>query len=477
MSLRVKLLIYILCFSVGLFLLLWIFQTMFLDMFYENAKRTQIKNIAETVKLNINDEDNLYSIMQTQSMNNDACILVADIKGNALRTDNFGCNILEDIVSDQLTFFEYFNKAIENNGSFTDKVRSKASLNVPGIGKVTRLQSEGNYDLISVNFIKKVDGEFAIILISTKMTPVNATVSTLQSQLVYIGMILVGMAIILSALMTSKIVKPLEKISEGAKALALGNYDVTFKASGFREINELNDTMNYASNKLKEVDQLRRDLIANVSHDLRTPLTMIGGYGELMRDIPNENTAENAQVIVDECNRLTRLVNDLLDLSKLQEHKITLNEEVFNITSLLNKTLLRYQKTLPDNLTLELVVNEDVEVVGDEARIQQVLDNFINNAIHYGSQGEKIVLRQICKDKFVRIEVQDFGQGIDPKQLDYVWDRYYKIDKQHVRSETGSGIGLSIAKEILLLHQVEYGVISQINEGSTFYFELKRKID
>lgn len=450
-------------------LLLWVFQTIFLDRFYESIRLKQVNSVANVIASNINDKENLTTLIQRQAQDNEACIRVIYNFDEDIRTTNqMGCAVERFGVEEIL---KYTRLALNNNGNYVEKTFDQTKINTV-FGQFVR-KSNDTSDLIHSSVIQTDDENFVLILVSARLTPVNATVSTLKVQLYYVGFILILMAVILTWIITYRIVKPLEKISEGAKVLANGNYDVEFNASGYREVQELSDTMNYASLKLKEVDTMRRDLIANVSHDLRTPLTMIGGYGELMRDLPEENTRENAQVIIDETKRLTTLVNDLLDLSKLQANQIQIQVASFNITHSIETIMKRYHKTLhKEKLTMTFEKDSDVIVVADEARIIQVMENFINNAIHYSGHGKKIILRQIEQENKVRIEVQDFGEGIPENKLNSIWERYYKIDKEHVRSVSGSGLGLSIVKEILTLHQVEFGVQSKENEGSLFYFYL-----
>ena len=236
--------------------------------------------------------------------------------------------------------------------------------------------------------------------------------------------------------------------------------------------------MNHTTRKLKEVDQMRRDLIANVSHDLRTPLTMISGYGEMMRDLPGENTPENVQVIIDEAHRLSNLVNDLLDLSKLQENKIELHIQDFDLTQLIQTVLYRYEKFMTqDGFDIQFQPAESVRVNADPDRLGQVLYNFINNAINYSLDDKRIVIRQRINGNRVRVEVEDHGEGISEDKLNYIWDRYYKVDKTHKRSSAGSGIGLAIVREILELHHAQYGVRSEVGQGSVFWFELSMASD
>ena len=148
-----------------------------------------------------------------------------------------------------------------------------------------------------------------VIMLNSELTPLRATVQTLRMQFVWISVIFVGLALLMAMVFARSIVSPIVRMNQSAKQLAKGNYDVQFEGEGYRETRELAETLNYASKELSQNDRLQKELIANVSHDLRTPLTMIKGYGEIMRDIPGENTPENMQTIIDETERLSELVN------------------------------------------------------------------------------------------------------------------------------------------------------------------------
>ena len=275
-------------------------------------------------------------------------------------------------------------------------------------------------------------------------------------------------------MIAKRVSSPIVSINEAAKELAKGNYDVSFKGSGYQEIQELTDTLNYASKELSKVEGLRRDLIANISHDLRTPLTMITGYGEVMKDIPGENTPENIQIIIDEATRLTSLVNDILDISRFESKTQELSLSMLNITSLIREILLRYNKlTEREGYNFSFNYEEDVFVEGDELKLSQVIYNLINNAITYTGSDKEIVVSQEVKEGFVTIKVIDTGEGIPEEDIPLIWDRYYKVKKTHKRAQVGTGLGLSIAKEILLMHKADFGVESTLGEGSCFWFKLK----
>jgi signal transduction histidine kinase len=264
-------------------------------------------------------------------------------------------------------------------------------------------------------------------------------------------------------------------MNEAAKGLAKGTYNADFGPHGYREVIELSDTLTSVANELSRNDRLQKELVANISHDLRTPLTMITGYSEVMRDIPGENTPENVQVIIDETQRLSELVNDLLDLSKLQAGARKPELRVIDLDELIRSTMHRYEKlTRHDGYKIEYVFTPDVRVLADKTMLLQVVYNLINNAINYTGDDKYVCVRQQLSEdgRRVRISVTDSGKGISDDKLEHIWDRYYKVGKVHKRATVGTGLGLSIVKNILEQHSADYGVESREGEGSTFWFEM-----
>jgi len=266
-------------------------------------------------------------------------------------------------------------------------------------------------------------------------------------------------------------------MSEEATKLAVGNYNVNFDGGNCKETANLSATLNRAAYELSKLDRMQKDLIANVSHDLRTPLTMIAGYTEAMRDLPGEATPENMQIVIDETARLTSLVNDMLEVSKYQNTSQVLKITKFNLTEVLRTTLERYSKLKErDGYKIICEADCDVYVEADENRILQVLYNLINNAVNYTGEDKTVIIRQTVSvsegKKQVLIEVIDSGRGISEDELPLVWERYYKVHDFHKRADMGTGLGLSIVKNILLLHRSEFGVNSKVGHGSCFWFKL-----
>lgn len=458
---------YLIVFCILTASIVFLFQIVLLQPMYEANKIKSIQEVGSFVEKFIEDErlDEFVDYMQSQS---DTCIMVyqsSSSGGMQASIGNRGCMISSITNSERAKFV---TKAIgSKNHSYLARVTNNSSdFGVDG-------DQSNNFDTIVYTKIVNAADYSSIIMVSGNISPLNATTETLASQMRYIALFMIVAVAILTLLMYRHIAKPIIGITSNAKQLPQGKYTVDPKTNRYKEAADLNNTLVQAANDIQKADKAKRDLISNVSHDLRTPLTMIGGYGEMMIDLPEEKTDENIQVIVDETKRLNALVNDLLDMSRLQDGRIVLHKEVFDISALLKTQLQKYDVyRMQEGYTIESELLDTIYVNADKKRIEQVINNFLNNAVNYGGEAKHIIVREIKKENTVRIEVQDFGEGIDPKDLDNIWDRYYKVDKEHVRVANGSGIGLNIVKQLLELHGVPYGVNSSKGKGSTFYFEM-----
>ncbi len=460
-------------FTACIIIVLWLTQTVFLEDFYKLIKTQNVRSSANALADNINNSD-LEALVTNLSQNSDACIRVIDQQGRELSSEDRleGCVIHDPSFNGRL----FYLKTLQNGGEyleyFTKEVTTYQSPNF--YDPYFRSSQKPTESIVLGKIVTAPSGLSLLILINSVISPVNATIETLRVQLVYLSVVLILLALVLSLVLSRRISKPISDINTAAKSLAAGNYDMIFDNSGYREISELADTLNFAARELGKTEKLRRELIANVSHDLRTPLTMITGYSEIMRDLPGENTPENVQIIIDEATRLTNLVNDMLDISKWQSGTQTLNLTTFCLTDAVQQTLKRYNKlTGQDGYTIVFEHSDNVWVTADELRISQVIYNLVNNAINYTGEDKRITVRQSSQNGWVKLEVMDTGEGIDPQNLPLVWDRYYKIDKEHKRAAIGTGLGLSIVKSIVDSHNGRYGVESQKGCGSTFWFALK----
>ena len=471
-SLKWKIGRYLLAFGVFIIAVMFIFQIGLLEPMYEQSKINTVKLVSDAIVNALDDdmdEDDLEDLVFENQVKNDTCIRYFRTE-EGHTSDSYDMHYMNGCLLYRMRP-EEINENIANAYASQDKTYlgiSDEDLGIP--------ISEKNFRNIIYTRILQDDDETSIVMVYTGISSVGAALQTLRKQMLYIGIILIFGVILLTLLLYKQIAKPLLSINEKAKSLPEGKYDPDPQTNRYREAQELNETLVKAAGDIQKADKAKRDLIANVSHDLRTPLTMISGYGEMMIDLPEEKTDENIQVIIDESKRLTNLVNDLLDLSKMQENKIVLNEEDFDLTELIRNQLRKYDVyQYRDGFVIEENLPEAVTVHADRKRIEQVINNFITNAINYSLDDKHIIVAENIRDDSVKVSIQDFGQGIAKENINDIWDRYYKVDKTHVRASSGSGIGLAIVKEILDLHHAKYGVESQPGKGSTFWFSLPIK--
>ena len=318
------------------------------------------------------------------------------------------------------------------------------------------------------------------LVINTPLEPVESYINFIMNQYLYIAVFVIIIALIVSFFLAQRISNPIVKMKNEANKLAEGDYDVKFEANSFSEINDLANTLDDATNKLSQINDLRKDLLANVSHDIKTPLTMIRAYAEMIKDISGDNPIkrnEHLDVILMETEYLNKLVTDMSELSKLQSGIIELNRDNFDLKDCTNRVVDLLKKIIVEK-KIDLITNlDDCVIYADEIKISQVVYNFLSNAIKHSTDEGKIIINIIKSEDNVRLEVIDFGEGISQEALPYIWDRYYKVDKNFNRNVNSTGLGLAIAKAILEAHKANYGVESKLGEGSKFYFELSNDYD
>lgn len=452
-SLSVKTFIYLLSFSAAILLLLWVFQIGFLKIFYERYQYNKIEKVAKEVM----DTDNLNEELESLAYNSDIC---AEIYYN---NDTYSYNTL--------------NKDCILRSNNTAIIKAKKVILTSDDKKTLLTVEDPRYNSKSLIYGLRLDNSTYVIL-NTKLEDVNSTTYVLRNQLIYITLIVIILASIVSYFVSKMLNKPILSITNKAKQMAEGNFEPDEEKYNIAEIDDLNDMLNYARSEIKNTDDLRKDLMANVSHDLKTPLTMIKAYAEMARDINSDNKEkreDNLSVIIDEADRLNILVNDILSLSKLQNGKNVLNIESYDLIEELNSILKRYEIVKEtENYKFNLNVPGIALVKADKNKINQVLYNLINNAINYTGKDLTVKINIIENKNDYIVEIIDSGKGIGKDDLALIWTKYYKNEKNHQRNVVGTGLGLSIVQNILSEHHFEYGVESKKGKGSKFYFKIKK---
>lgn len=451
-NLNVKVWLYLILFSFSILVFIWLFQIMFLNSYYESAKSKEIDQVVKELETKYNNNETFISMLDTLTYKNNMCveIEVEDIVTYTSGSNNRNCANI-NILKKYKNVFKASDKDEENykilNPLYKDKILIKA---------------------VKLN-------ENTFMYINTQLEPLDSTVSILKNQFIFVTCLVLFLSFLLALLISRKLSKPIEKITEKSKLLANGNMEVKFNTdTGIAELNQLAISLNYASSEIAKTNELRRDLMANVSHDLKTPLTMIKAYSEMIRDITykdHEKMNNNLKTIIDETDRLNLLVEDILTLTKLESNTIRLEKQKLNLNDLIKSIISRYK--IFNEYKLIFNADKDYTIYADKKRIEQVFYNLINNAINYTGKDNKVFINLIDLDKYIKVEVTDTGNGIKPEDMDKIWDKYYTTNKNHKRAVAGTGIGLSIVKNILELHNYKYGVKSS-EKGTTFYFLIKK---
>ena len=455
-SIKYKTLLYLIFFSVFISVLLWAMLTLFSDYLYRRYQIKDMYRIAEDI--NKYDGDDIENYFSDVAYKNSVCMMYLDSEGQRIYYNDKtpGCLLGKN----KLDMRFYLSKLYENDKDM-DSFYIKNT----------------DYDSEALMYVIKRDDGF--VFLYTMLINVNNNVRAVRSQMIYMAIVVVFLAIVISIFLSKIISKPILDITKKANSLARGNYNIVFEKNGIREIDELVDSLNYLEAEVSKTDEYRRDLMANVSHDLKTPLTMIKAYAEMIRDISykdKKKMEEHLNIIIDETDRLNVLVGDILALSKMQANSDVLNSETFSLNDVINNIVKKYEVLkINENYTIEVQIPNDIIVYADKAKINQVIYNLINNAINYTGDDKKVIVKVTDVKRYYLVEIIDSGKGIDPDELDHIWDKYYKNDKNHKRNVLGTGLGLSIVKNILELHNFEYGVNSQKGKGSTFYFKIKKK--
>lgn len=320
-------------------------------------------------------------------------------------------------------------------------------------------------------------GEGAYVLVTYSLTIVHGTVKTLQIYLIIVGVIVLLGSLLVTYAFSQKLTRGLKSMSDTAVKLAEGDYTVKFTNADYTEMAQLSDTLNYVRDEVKKSEDFQREILANVSHDLKTPLTMIKAYASMIKEISGDNKEKrekHLQVIIDEADRLTGLVNDVLSVSKLQSNIEEINFKVFNLTELVYGIINRFgylQESQGYNLMVD--IDKDLYTRADEEKISQVIYNLLGNAANYTGKDKTVYisLKADLDGKRIKFSVRDTGKGISKEALPEIWDRYYRVKENHQRPVKGTGLGLNIVKVILQNHAFDFGVDSAIGEGSTFWVD------
>lgn len=462
-----------LAFAAFIILITWVFQSTLLQVFFNAQTQRDVTAIGRKICDDLQRMDpfaqdseyvNFY-IRRVQNENPSAQIFVLNGEGD----------ILYPVYTEEEE--EYTVSDPPTASEFT-AARGELEKNPEAKG-VTLQKQDGDYIfLVKIGsmadpVLSESTDAYLYIDYSTEIA--SMALGTMRVQLIMISIIVIFLALVLSGLLSIRLTKPITRITRAAKRMATGDFSVNFKGEySYTEMDDLAETLDYAKEEIGKSDELQKEVLANVTHDLKTPLTMIKSYACMIQEISGDNPekrAKHTQVIIDETDRLTSLVNDILNLSKIRSGMDTLKITNFNLSEFVHTVCERFDYlTETQGYTLERDIEDELYTDADMEKIEQVIYNLIGNAVNYTGEDKKIrVGLKREAGGVLRLSVTDTGKGIPPEQIKNIWDRYYRSSETHKRPIRGTGLGLSIVKTILQKHNFLFGVESEVGKGSTFY--------
>jgi len=475
------------------FLLTFLFQNMFFEEFYFSKK-------TESLILDVKRIKTLYSYQNFNKNNLSKALLNYEEKNNS--------RIAIFSLDGSIKYLSYFDKSnIEDMKSLTDfcsELLSDTEL-IEEVLSTNKIKSTiftnrySNYKKIGIVSSMSLESENDSILISvSSIQPIKEASSVIRSFYFYLFIGFLILAIFLSRIYSKLISKPLVNLNNVAKRMSTLDFDAKCEVNSDDEIGNLASTLNFLSSNLesslqtlqeknaqlereiekeRNLENMRKDFVSSVSHDLKTPLGIISGYAEGLKDgiVSGKNAEVYLETIIDEATKMNLLLTNMLDLSKLESDTINLNLESFNIVRLLQGMVKRFSLEL-QNKSLKVIFNlpEYAYVEGDIITLERVVQNLLSNAIKYTPRGNEIIISVAESATMYSIIIENKGITIPTKELDNVFAKFYRLDKSGDRTKNSYGLGLSTVKRILTLHNSDFS-LSNGENSVVFKFTLKKQ--
>lgn len=451
-SLTIKTLFILSSFLILLLLSLWVLQIQLTGIFYE---KHQIQNVEYVLKKIKNSNFQYLDLnLDYYAYKYDMCIEYFDGNTyNSYNTKKNGCILNKN----NKGIIKYKNELINSKKNYI------------------KIYDKNNKIKSILYYIKLNDANY--IFLNSTLDNLDPSFYYLQQKLIYLILVVIIISIIISIFVSRILNRPIIKLTQEAKKLGKGE-PVNFGTSNVAEIDELASVLTVAASEMNKTNELRKDLIANVSHDLKTPLTMIKAYAEKVRDLSyndEEKRNKDLNIIIAETDRLNNLVNDLLDLSKMESGMDVLKLEEYDLVESIHDILKRYDIIVEkEGYVFELDLPKTLIIKADKQKMEQVIYNLINNAIEHTDNDLKVIISINKSGLYYKVAITDTGGTLSESDKSLVWNKYYKKEKNHKRNVIGTGLGLSIVKNVLEAHNFVYGIDSKKDKYTSFYFKVKK---
>lgn len=490
---------------------IWFMNRVFLPTYYQHSKVSMLEECYENANSIVN-KDTDYSGGESSVLSDDSTLDLEILSANntssiyIFRLNNFFGKIYYqyDYPSEKvITEFQrqnIINKTkdyvigIENSQSFDVKTKKRKLMGVTDKYCVYKILDEriGSY---YIELFGRLDSG-AFVYVSTNYQSMAENIGIFNSFLLYVGIGVIIFGVVLMVFIGNNFTKPIRKLTEIATRMADLDFEIRYPVTGHDEIGVLGNSINTLSENLEQkiselktannelqkdieqkiqIDEMRKEFLSNVSHELKTPIALIQGYAEGLQDNINDDNESRefyCEVIIDEANKMNKMVKKLLTLNQIEFGNNQVTFEHFDIVQVIRSvinsaTLLAEQK----NAVIEIDEYSPIFVWADEYMIEEVVTNYVSNAINHVDGENKIRVSLKKNDKVVRVSVFNTGKCIPEEELDKIWIKFYKVDKARTREYGGNGIGLSIVKAIMKSMNQECGVINH-KDGVEFWFEL-----
>ena len=438
-------------------------------------------SVAMTIFLNNYIAAKQYQMAVKTSSNIEYLTIMLQIESNQPRSQAMYDNMLSswsELTNSDITVVDQYGTVCASTNS-VQRVPSELAKGVLAGKTITTRTYFGNYYAkkvfvvgIPIHYQNRV---FGGMFFNTPLPDMNQTVLEFMNMLIVSSFAAIILAFILVYIQSKRISAPIKKINQAVNKIASGKFENRIKVESADEIGQLASSFNYMADNLERLEEMRSSFVSDVSHELRTPMTSISGFigGILDGTIPPEKEREYLQIAYDESVRLTKLTNDMLEMSKMSSSEYKLDIKKFDINELIRLCIIQLEQRISDKgLELEVDFSKDViMVLADQDAIRRVVINILDNAVKFSFENTKILISTWAKDEYAYVSIGNFGIGIEKESIPHIFDRFYKTDRSRTGDKKGAGLGLSFVKNIITLHKQQIWVdSSEPKEGSSAKF-------
>lgn len=342
---------------------------------------------------------------------------------------------------------------------------------VPYSGQVLEKNWQDEKYIATISPILKQQKTVGYVFMFQNTDSIHALMERLNKHFLIVGLVSALVTIAVIIVLSRKLAQPLMAMKEATLKMNKGDFTVALSTNGKDELSDLANAIQQLSDDLNHLREERKEFLASIAHELRTPITFIKGYSDILykRDLTEQDRQKYLGIIIEEMNRLSTLIKDLFDLAKMDENAFVINKERLQLDELVASIEVKLRPAFQEKqIHLFVQCEKGLTLMADSVRLEQIILNLLNNALTYCSSGDSTFFIVKRQNNLIKIIVKDTGKGIPKKELPYIFERFYRVEKSRARAHGGMGLGLAIVRELVHAHGGEVTVVSEENKGTTF---------